>query len=139
MRVLGLNADPAHKTAKVQAWHASKNIQTLPVLGFVGGRAWRWPANSPDLNPIECLWNILKDEVSKMRPQNRSDIEAFAQIAWAAIPDEVIQDTIDARLMQECVRNGWEVKMAIETIEKHRKTDIISTKYLTFFQILSGS
>ncbi len=43
-----------------------------------------------------------------MRPQNRADIEAFAHIAWAAIPESVIQATIDRcnGLMQECVRNG---------------------------------
>ena len=28
----------------------------------------RWPGNSPDLNPIEHIWCLLKDRVAKRRP-----------------------------------------------------------------------
>ena len=26
-------------------------------------RVLKWPGSSPDMNPIESLWNILKDEI----------------------------------------------------------------------------
>ena len=30
----------------------------------------QWPGNSPDLNPTEYLWKILKDKVAKKLPSS---------------------------------------------------------------------
>jgi len=34
-----------------------------------------WPSNSPDLNPIENLWSIVKRIVGKRMPRNLEDLE----------------------------------------------------------------
>jgi transposase len=39
---------------KTKKWLADKNI---PLLD--------WPGNSPDLNPIENLWHVMKNEVAR--------------------------------------------------------------------------
>jgi len=36
-----------------------------------------WPSNSPDLNPIENLWNIVKTSVERRNPKNCKELERF--------------------------------------------------------------
>ena len=48
----------------------------------------KWPAMSPDLNPIEHLWGDLKTVVGRRHPSNLGEIEQFAQEEWAKLPVE---------------------------------------------------
>jgi transposase len=36
-----------------------------------------WPSNSPDLNPIENLWSIVKRNIEMRLPQNFLELEQF--------------------------------------------------------------
>src|SRR5256885_4326802 len=46
-----------------------------------------WPSNSPDLNPIENLWAIVKRNIEQRRPKNLEDLEMFMVEEWELIPE----------------------------------------------------
>lgn len=69
--------DPKH------ASHLVKNYLQKSKVNVI-----EWPAQSPDLNPIENLWSVLKSRVHARRPTNLKELELFAKEEWAKIPEE---------------------------------------------------
>ncbi len=47
-----------------------------------------WPANSPDLNPIENIWGIVKRKMRNKRPKNADELKAAVKETWASIPPQ---------------------------------------------------
>ncbi len=55
---------PAHTAKSTKSW-----------LNDHGVGAIDWPANSPDLNPIENLWGIVKRKMRNKRPKNADELK----------------------------------------------------------------
>jgi transposase len=55
-----------------------------------------WPANSPDLNPIENLWNIVKRNVEKREPKNQKELQCFMVEEWNSIPNSMLKNLINS-------------------------------------------
>ena len=58
-----------------------------------------WPARSPDLNPIESVWAMLKKRTKKRfrkrHPHNQSEVVKVAQEEWEKLPWKSIYSMID--------------------------------------------
>ena len=66
--------DPKHTSRSTQAFMAENGINW-----------WSSPAESPDLNPIENLWNEMKVFCTKRRPRNKDDLEQALHEFWETV------------------------------------------------------
>ena len=46
------------------------------------------PENSPDLNPIESLWELIKRRMSKERPSTQEEVKDAIRRAWNSVTPE---------------------------------------------------
>ena len=51
-----------------------------------------WPANSPDLNPIENLWSWVQRRVNKMHVADMGSLKAAVFKAWSQIPPALLRE-----------------------------------------------
>lgn len=68
---------PCHKSARTMTWFRENSIELLD-----------WPAQSPDLNPIEHLWGLLKRRVRRHTINNREELKRYLRLEWNAITAE---------------------------------------------------
>ncbi len=64
----------AHTAKGTKSWFNDHGITVLD-----------WPANSPDLNPIENLEGIVKRKMRDTRPNNADDLKAAIKATWASL------------------------------------------------------
>jgi len=57
-----------------------------------------WLAQSPDLNPIENLWSIVKRRLGLYEsvPANQHELWQRVHQEWRAIPKEIIQNLVES-------------------------------------------
>lgn len=69
--------DPKHTAKIIRTYFKKKKVNTFD-----------WPSQSPDLNPIEHLWDNLERKVRKYHIKNHDDLRKALQDAWDSITTE---------------------------------------------------
>lgn len=79
----------------------TRNLPHLPRLSGAGACRKRitvmeWPAQSPDLNPIEALWDHFKRMVLAQNPTNVKELTATIKVALQGFPLNKLIDSINS-------------------------------------------
>ncbi|UYV65101.1 hypothetical protein LAZ67_3003136, partial [Cordylochernes scorpioides] len=103
------NARP--HTARISQ-QALQDVQMLP-----------WPPYSPDLSPIEHVWDIIGRRLHAL-PQPRSEDELWQMVEreWRAIPQDAIRTLIDSlpRRVAACIAvRGYNLQLPRSLQERH--------------------
>ena len=78
---------PAHSSKVVRNWLHQNGIEVLE----------KWPGSSPDLNPIENCWAVLKKKVVIRQPTSHADLVEVIKDVWCVeITDDYCRNLIDS-------------------------------------------
>lgn len=77
--------DPKHRSALARQWREDHNIDRIS-----------WPSLSPDLNPIENVWSILKANVAARRAKTVQGFRRAIAQEWKNLPTELAQKLADS-------------------------------------------
>lgn len=92
--------DPKHTSKLCKTF--LKHLKRQHVL-----KVMEWPPQSPDLNPIELLWDELDRQVRKSCPTSREDLWRILQEEWQQISRETLEKLIRRlpRLCEAVIKN----------------------------------
>ena len=103
--------------------HKSReSMETIEVI-FEKNKIW-WPANSPDLSPIEIVWAILKQELSKRKNSNLNELRNNILDIWNRFPKELCLKIISEfdEKVKICQKEGGKI-LNKALIKKNIKTN----------------
>jgi len=102
---------PIHKAHIIRDWFAIRGIDVMD-----------WPPYSPDLNPIENLWALLKAEMYILHPElvgapnNAETLDLLIRCAidtWNRLGEDLLNrliDTMERRVKAVIEAEGWYTK-----------------------------
>jgi len=90
--------DPKHKSKSTMQYLAKNKITVLD-----------WPPQSPDINPIEHLWDHVGREIRKYNISNKTQLADRIIEAWGTVSPEITKSLVDSmqrRLLAVIAGNG---------------------------------
>lgn len=77
--------DPKHTAKIIKKWFEDNQLRVLD-----------WPAQSPDLNPIENLWGEVERKLIGKKFKRPDDLWEAVQAAWYNVPQERVNKLIES-------------------------------------------
>lgn len=77
--------DPKHRSVHVSRWFTRRHVTLM-----------EWPSQSPDLNPIEHMWEELKRRLRRKMVHNKAEKFKLLEQEWRRIPMEVIDQLLES-------------------------------------------
>ena len=97
--VLHHDNDPKHGAHIVTKWLDEKGVERV-----------KWPSFSPDLNPIEHIWDEVERKMRKEKPKNEFELKQVLLKVWYNIGNDVTKKLVDSvrnRLHEVIRMNGY--------------------------------
>ena len=91
--------DPKHRAHIVAHWLKEKEVELL-----------KWPPFSPDLNPIEHMWDEMERRMKKEEPKNETELKQSLLRVWYGIGTDVTKKLVNSvpNRVNEVIRiNGY--------------------------------
>ena len=76
---------PCHTASSTKAWFQRKNIEVFP-----------WPSQSPDLNPIEHVWEEMKTKLENRTCKNVEELERAIFQCWQVIDSKITANLVSS-------------------------------------------
>mmetsp|Transcript_14976 Transcript_14976/g.24785 ORF Transcript_14976/g.24785 Transcript_14976/m.24785 type:complete len:432 (-) Transcript_14976:194-1489(-) len=83
--ILQENNHPRHTSTAVKRWHEEQ-----------GTRLLAWPAQSPDLSPMQNLWSILSVRVKERQPTTRDQLFQTLEAGWNNFDSAALTKLVDS-------------------------------------------
>jgi hypothetical protein len=86
---------PPHVAVLTKEWFVENQVDVLD-----------WPPGSPDLNPIEMIWAIMKQKLDNIMCSNLDEWKAEVMKVWDELKAETITSLIESMewRLRECIR-----------------------------------
>lgn len=83
--ILQEDNDPKHRSRLCTSWKLEKGIVTLD-----------WPAQSPDMNPIENVWAYIKMKLRERPTYNLKQLTREIRRIWRALPVKYAENLVES-------------------------------------------
>lgn len=83
--ILQEDNDSKHRSRACSEWKAQSGVLTLD-----------WPSQSPDANPIENVWALMKMQLHRRKPCNLGQLSRQIRNIWRSFPIEYAEKLVES-------------------------------------------